>query len=77
MLWTAGTQIAQAELKIGRSTARSPSSSSTPDGSILSANENFCRCSAMRTDESSASIIACLSSPHYAQSEDYRAFWRN
>jgi methyl-accepting chemotaxis protein len=46
------------------------------DGRILSANENFLKCIGYRADEIVGRHHALLVDPDYAQSDEYREFWR-
>ena len=48
----------------------------SPEGAILSANENFCRTLGYRQAELAGQHHRLFVEPAYAQSEDYRAFWR-
>ncbi|WP_254703937.1 PAS domain-containing methyl-accepting chemotaxis protein [Roseovarius sp. THAF9] len=47
----------------------------TPDGTILSANENFLHVLGYSLDEIAGQHHAMFVTPDYAQSEEYRAFW--
>ncbi|MFN3321803.1 MAG: PAS domain S-box protein [Allorhizobium sp.] len=47
-----------------------------PDGTILSANDNFCRAIGYRPDEIVGRHHSMFVEPEEASSEAYRAFWR-
>ncbi len=46
------------------------------DGTILSANENFCRTMGYALSEIAGKHHSLFVDPDYARSEDYQAFWR-
>jgi methyl-accepting chemotaxis protein len=47
-----------------------------PDGTVLSANENFCRTMGYRLDEIVGKHHSLFVDDDYARSPDYQAFWR-
>lgn len=48
-----------------------------PDGTILTANENFLACVGYTLDEIVDKHHSIFVSPDYVQTETYRDFWRN
>jgi len=76
MLWIAGSKCAH---ELQRHNALDQSLAIiefSPDGTILSANENFCRTLGYTPGELVGKHHRVFVDPAYAQGEEYRAFWR-
>ncbi len=76
MLWTAGKQNRQAQLKIDALDRSLAIIEFTPDGNVLRANENFCQVLGYAPAELVGKHHRIFVEPALVQSEDYRAFWR-
>jgi methyl-accepting chemotaxis protein len=48
----------------------------TPDGTILKANDNFLKTMGYRREEIIGGNHSLFVDPHYAESDDYKAFWQ-
>jgi len=76
MLWIAGSKCAHELQKLAALDRSLAVIEFSPDGSILTANEAFCRTLGYAPGDLAGKHHSLFVEPAYAQSEDYRAFWR-